>query len=87
MSACFTTPAPYQGTLSEYLASDHHSARPRAERERRWHRAHMRGWAGFWRRAAETAALLGRPLQEVAGTDLAIAKSYRDHSRIMEAKS
>ncbi len=72
---------PYSGPLSQYLASGHDTARPREERERRWHRAHMRAWAGFWRKSSAIAAALGKPVEDVAAVHLAVAKSYRDHSR------
>jgi len=73
-----TPPDPYFGSLKECLAR--FPASQRNEQTRRWHRAQMRGWAGYWRRRKIIAALTGNPVHEVAETNLYLAKVYRDAS-------
>ena len=70
------TPAQFHGPFSECVAR----AKPADAREfeRRWHRGQMRNWAGHWRRARATAAILGKPVKEVAATALALALNYRN---------
>ncbi len=69
-------PARFDGPFSECVAR----AKPADAREfeRCWHRGQMRSWAGHWRRARATAAFLGKPVKEVAGTALSLAVSYRN---------
>jgi hypothetical protein len=45
-----------------------------------WYRAQMREWAGLWRGRRWIAAILGKPVEEVAKTYLGLAKSYREES-------
>jgi hypothetical protein len=54
-----------------------HPADPR-KFEQQWYRGQMRGWAGHWRRSKATAALLGKPVKEVAETALSLTISYRN---------
>jgi len=77
------TPARFTGPYSECVAR----ATPvdAREFERRWHRGQMRGWAGHWRRARADAAILGKPVKEVAGTALSIAIIYRNAALKMAA--
>ena len=70
------TPPQFDGPFSQCLARAH-PADPR-DFERRWNRGQMRTWAGHWRQSRATAALLGRPVQEVAQTALNLALIYRN---------
>lgn len=54
--------------------------------EAQWHRGQMRGYAGFWRRRHEIAALLGCDLTEAVDTHLYLARLYRDHALRLKAK-
>ena len=54
--------------------------------EAEFYRGQMRGWAGNWRRRNEIAALLGKPVAEIAATDLGLAKMYRDYALRSEGK-
>ena len=73
------TPARFNGPLSECLQRN----RPAdaADFERRWHRAQMRGWAGHWRESRVEAAMLRKPVEEVAALNLRLALVYRDVTR------
>jgi len=70
------TPPQYDGPLSNCLARSYPA--DVREFERRWHRGQMRGWAGHWRRAKADAAVLGKPVKEVAKTALDLAVIYRN---------
>lgn len=74
-----STPTNCSGALSECQRRD-----PKLT-EAKWHRGQMRGYAGYWRRRFEIAALLGIPVANFAGTDLSLAKLYRDHALRLEA--
>jgi hypothetical protein len=52
--------------------------------EAKWHRGQMRGYAGFWRRRHEIAALVGDTVGRVAETKLSLAKIYRDSALKLE---
>lgn len=78
MSAKVCTPNNCRGPLNECLRRD-----PRLT-EAQWHRGQMRGYAGYWRRRFELAALLGIAVEQFMGTDLALAKIYRDSALKLE---
>lgn len=54
--------------------------------EAQWHRGQMRGYAGFWRQRGEIAALVGDTVVNVAKTDIALAKIYRDEALKLEGR-
>ncbi len=83
MKITVSCPPRYSGPLTPFLARV--APEHRATEEQRWYRAQMRSWAGHWRIRRETAALLAKPVSEIAETNLYFAKMYRDHSRQRDA--
>lgn len=73
------TPARFIGPLSECL--QRHRPADAGDFERRWHRAQMRGWAGHWRESRVEAAMLGKPVEDVAALNLRHALVYRDAAK------
>jgi hypothetical protein len=76
-----STPSNCSGSLRQCLARD-----PKLT-EAKWHRGQMRGYAGFWRRRRDIAALTGCSVESVSETDLFLAKLYRDHAIKLEVAS
>lgn len=69
----------FSGPLSECI--HRHQPADVADFERRWHLAQMRGWAWRWRESRADAAMLGKPVAEVAEVALSLALSYRNRLR------
>ena len=66
----------FSGPLSECICRNHPA--DVADFEQRWHRAQMRNWAGHWRDSRAAAAMLGKPVEEVAAVNLSLAIAYRN---------
>lgn len=66
----------FEGSLSDWLCQFTDAGR---ERETvRWCRGQMRLWAYHWRQSEVEAAAVGKPVYEIAHTNLFFAKMYRD---------
>jgi hypothetical protein len=68
----------YSGPLKECL--NRFPPEQHQEQTWRWYRAQMRGWAGHWRERFCDAAILGKPVEEIGGTALSLAKVYRNEA-------
>jgi hypothetical protein len=55
--------------------------------EAQWYRGQMRSWAGYWRERHLIAAMLGKSVQEVTETYIALAKTYRDGALKLEGRA
>lgn len=80
MSLKVYTPPNCSGPLRECQARD------KTLTEARWNRGQMRGHAGYWRHRHEIAAILGKPVEEVASTAIYLATVYRNDALKLEGQ-
>lgn len=62
------------------------SQRPSRVTPAQWYRGQMRNWAGFWRARKLVAAMVGKPVDEMAETYISLAKTYRNEALKLEGR-